>query len=313
MLQKEPELFPLDSYNTDSLLKIVYEQMIETINSKTDNSFERPPNVIQAALYHINSGGQRVRALLALNAGLALRLSADDAVTISTTCELLHNASLIHDDLQDLDKTRRNIAAVWAAFDANTAICCGDLLLSSAYEVLTYFSNYQLLPQLLRLVHQRVAVAIQGQSVDLSVKGRLIDDINFYQDITVAKSGALLSLPLELSLLAAGQEQWIHQAQRAVKDFAVGYQIADDINDVVADQGSGELAHSLNIIFVLKAAGHGDHAGVIARNMALQHLKNASKLAMSLPSSSGLFLKKLADQLQVFLNQGSDFKCMPLS
>ena len=61
----------------------------------------------EAASYHLRTGGNRVRAQLALHAGRALGLGVSDAVTLATTCELLHNASLIHDDLQDLDEVRR--------------------------------------------------------------------------------------------------------------------------------------------------------------------------------------------------------------
>ena len=54
--------------------------------------------------YHLKSGGQRMRARLALHASVALGLSQADAVSIAAAVELLHNASLIHDDLQDRDR-----------------------------------------------------------------------------------------------------------------------------------------------------------------------------------------------------------------
>ena len=59
-----------------------------------------------AAAYHLGAGGRRIRARLALDAGSCLGLSARDAVAIASTCELLHNASLVHDDLQDRDPGR---------------------------------------------------------------------------------------------------------------------------------------------------------------------------------------------------------------
>ena len=56
---------------------------------------------VAAALYHLRSGGRRIRARLAIHASLSLGLSSADALALASTVELLHNASLVHDDLQD--------------------------------------------------------------------------------------------------------------------------------------------------------------------------------------------------------------------
>ena len=116
-----------------------------------------------AARYHLSAGGSRVRARLAVAASLALGLSKADAVHIASCAELLHNASLVHDDIQDRDVIRRGQAAVWSKYGSNLAICTGDLLLSAAYSVLCRFSQPLFLPAMLALVHQRTAVAIDGQ------------------------------------------------------------------------------------------------------------------------------------------------------
>ena len=72
-----------------------------------------------AALYHLRSGGGRVRAELALISARALRLPRHITIAISAACELLHNASLVHDDLQDGDASRRGKIAVWKRFGPN--------------------------------------------------------------------------------------------------------------------------------------------------------------------------------------------------
>ena len=68
-----------------------------------------------AALHHLNAGGQRIRSRLAVDSAHCLGLTARDGIALAATAELLHNASLIHDDLQDRDKVRRDCATVWVA------------------------------------------------------------------------------------------------------------------------------------------------------------------------------------------------------
>jgi len=88
---------------------------------------------LRAARYHLEAGGQRVRARLALHACEALGVVGDQAVRLAACVELLHNASLVHDDLQDKEKLRRGLPTVCAAFGPDVALCTGDLLLSAAY------------------------------------------------------------------------------------------------------------------------------------------------------------------------------------
>jgi geranylgeranyl pyrophosphate synthase len=250
-----------------------------------------PSTLVGALSHHLDSGGQRVRARLALYAARALNLADDDAVTIAVTVELLHNASLIHDDLQDRDRQRRGCATLWSAFGENVAICAGDLLLSAAYGNLCRFSDSTRLPQLLAQVHAATASAVQGQCADLSGQAC---DIDLYEKIAAAKSGALLGLPLELVLIATGHEASLAHARQAADAFAVGYQILDDIDDIDKDRGSEGQPAGLNACLVLAATGHGEYAHMVARQLALARFDDAIEFARRLPDDAGALLASLA-------------------
>ncbi len=250
-----------------------------------------------AAAYHLRSGGQRVRGRLALSAGLALGLSKPDALCIAAAAELLHNASLVHDDLQDRDAQRHGQAAVWTKFGANVAVCTGDLMLSAAYAALCEATQLHNLPALLALVHARVSSAIAGQCADLNTAVTAVNDLAAYKRVALAKSGALLSLPLELALLASGHGAWAVHARAAAEAFSVGYQLADDLADVERDSQSG----ALNIVFVLRSAGHGAEASKLARQFGLEHLDSAIALANELPRESGALLMELSLKLRLLL------------
>ena len=83
---------------------------------------------------HVNTGGKRLRARLALASCQALGGTREQAVAWAAACELLHNATLIHDDLQDGDEVRRGREALWVRHGAAQAINAGDLALMLPYR-----------------------------------------------------------------------------------------------------------------------------------------------------------------------------------
>ena len=259
---------------------------------------ESDAGVSAAATYHLRAGGQKVRARLGLCSALALGLSESDAIGIAACAELLHNASLIHDDLQDGDLYRRGIRSVWNQFGMNTALCCGDLFLSAAYAALGGIDSNPKLPEALALVHQRVARAVHGQCADLAELHAGHDAVEQYLAITKSKSGALLALPIELSLLLSGNDQDIPLAKGVCENFAVSYQALDDIQDVAADAArpsktdySGNaVLPGLNIVLILQNIGLHARAVPVAVALAEKHLIQCESDAVNLPCGAGRML-----------------------
>ena len=249
---------------------------------------------IAAASSVLSSGGHRVRARLAFHAGTALGLESSDSMAISAAAELLHNASLVHDDLHDREKTRRGQPTVWSLYGDDMAVCTGDLLLSAAYAALAGLKTIDLLPELLALVHRRTLRVICGQCSELSTRGRQVDSMAFYEKMALAKSGALLSLPLEMAFLLADKKEWLGEVREAAEGFGLSYQVMDDIADIESDAAGDDGPRAVNALLVLQAAGHGENSRILAREMALRRLENTIDIANRLPNNSGLFLRDLA-------------------
>lgn len=287
--------------SSSGLLNLVEAQMLASVRPAALHMSARSANGADAAAYHLGAGGQRVRAKIALHAGLAVGLSQADAIVIAATVELLHNASLVHDDIQDRDTMRRGQLAVWARFDVNTAICTGDLLLSAAYATLCKLSNSAALADLISLVHSRISTAIDGQCADLAESNQTTDEtlcLVRYQKIAIAKSGALLSLPIELALLAAGYQDYSAAACRAAEAFAVGYQIADDLHDVQRDMFSAASHKACNIISIFGTTGAIDESVEKAKQLGLEKIDFSSAMARRLPFNMGEQLENYAHQLR---------------
>jgi len=242
-----------------------------------------PGQAAEAATQHLSAGGSRVRAHLALHACRALAVPDHASTAIAAACELLHNASLVHDDLQDRDAQRRGQDAVWRTYGDATAICCGDLLLSAAYGAL--IGTGPMAGALLEAMHRRVSAVIRGQCSDLAQRGRRLACLETYEQVAAAKSAPLLVLPLELALRYAGRGDAVEFAADAGALFAVGYQAADDLDDVDRDAINEEL----NIVAVLAARGHTNPFDA-ARELAIDRFQRCAAAAADLPCASGALL-----------------------
>ena len=287
------------------LLDAVEKRMLGLVRQASALPQGVEPIAQQAAAHHLTSGGQRIRAQLAIDAGLTLKLSEGDVVSIAAASELVHNASLIHDDLQDRDPTRHGVPTVWSVYGDGIAICAGDLLLSAAYCALAGISRPHLLPTFISMLHHRISDASTGQCADLSNDKDRVFSLQDYQNLIALKSGSLLSLPIELALAAGGELQAIPVARRAAESFAIGYQIFDDLNDVQKDLSRCSPQPAINVVAVMHANNASGDARALAGKLAGKHLDIAAESSLLLPHQSGQMLHRLALDLSVRISLAS--------
>ena len=140
---------------------------VETLMYTLTSAKDARDVVSAAARHHFKAGGGRTRAKLGLAAARHLALLPQQAVALATVAELLHNASLIHDDIQDKTPSRRGRLAVWAKYGSDVAILVGDLMVSAAYAVLASFPDPAAMAPLLRRTHERTREVICGQAREI--------------------------------------------------------------------------------------------------------------------------------------------------
>ena len=243
--------------------------------------------VLLAVRYHLSQPGNQLRARLCLDACTRLGISAADAMAAATTCELLHNASLLHDDLMDRSPRRRGQESTWSRFGDGVAVCAGDLMLSAAYASLHSITPATLVPELAKLVHTRTQDLICGQADDLQTAASPFP-VEQYRVVAIAKSAPLISLALELPLTLAALRPAMPLAQEVAASFAVAYQIADDLDDVEEDK----RANCLNVVQVLATACTLSDAEArrAAQAKAEEQMEEVIALAQQLPMECGAVL-----------------------
>ncbi len=232
---------------------------------------------------HLASGGSRTRALLALGAGQALALPDEVRFPIATSVELLHQASLIHDDVQDEDILRRGKAAVWQVAGVSSAICLGDELIAAAFEELAYIPAPYIsdIPRLTVMLSRGVSVMAAGQTLDCQWKPCFETNLEDYEDIVRHKSGPLLGLPIAMLLaLTGGSDDQVTRLLGGASSIGVAYQLADDLSDREEDKNQ-----RLNGFWVLRrTVSTDDDAEELLRQRFEWHLWNARQCVQSLPA-----------------------------
>jgi geranylgeranyl diphosphate synthase, type I len=180
------------------------------------------------------SGGKAIRPALAVLSAEAVLGTPDNGIPGAVAVELVHNFSLLHDDVMDRDLQRRHRPTGWVAFGEGPAILAGNAMLTLAVQVLaeTGLAGRRSLPCLL----EATQLLIGGQAQDLDLEGR--DDVTLDDVLTMeaGKTAALLSCASSIGALAAGAPDHIVNRLAAFgHDLGVAFQLIDDVLGVVGD------------------------------------------------------------------------------
>lgn len=258
------------------------------------------PVTLSYLRYHQQSGGSQRRAKLCYITAVSLGLNMNTAKLLAVTVELLHNASLIHDDVQDKDRQRRGQDALWVKASVEEAICLGDTLIVAAYHALSKI-NTPANSHLQATVCRRVMETIRGQMDDLSPQLPLTEQS--YTLIATNKAAPLLSLSVELPALLAGEPSLAKALSNAASSFALAYQFYDDLCDQAQDATNQEpnivniriheLAGSLNA-----SDEDIDTAKDDIKNKILILLDQATSSLAPLPTEATVILQQTIKELK---------------
>lgn len=203
--------------------------------------------LIEMCDYHMQTGGKRLRAIMPLAVAEALGTPPERALPFGAACELLHNATLVHDDLQDGDTTRRDETTVWKHFGEERAINAGDAMLYWPISLLDRLECSDRIHRRLvqRLVRDMVRV-IDGQEREFLLMTRQNVSLEGYSRMVEGKTGGLFSLAAAgAAELAEASEACIEAIERAATQLGVLFQIQDDVLDLYGDKGREQPGNDL--------------------------------------------------------------------
>jgi octaprenyl-diphosphate synthase len=184
--------------------------------------------------YLRESGGKRVRPALLLlsNKSVAEGECGEPVIRLATVMEMLHTATLVHDDIIDNSYTRRNRPSLNAKFGNQTAVLMGDWLYMTAFETSLRERSLEILDILTSLTR----LMTEGELIQLTVLGRSDIAVEEYFDILRRKTAYLFSACCEIGALLAGatEEQRVGLREYGL-NLGIAFQLADDVLDFTAD------------------------------------------------------------------------------
>jgi geranylgeranyl diphosphate synthase, type II len=213
----------------------IYRNMI---NGSLSGLFDKsePAILYEPMKYAVNIGGKRVRPILC---EIFYRLFNGPERKIlypALAVELLHNFTLVHDDIMDNDDLRRGNQTVHVKWDLSTGVLSGDGIVSLAYKVLTKekFCNSD---RIAEIFTDGLLEVCEGQAYDKEFETR--DDVTEpeYLRMIDKKTAALLAVPSAIGALCAdAPEEMVTRAQKYGRALGLAFQIQDDLLDIAGDE-----------------------------------------------------------------------------
>jgi len=196
------------------------------------------------------SKGKFIRAQLALAAGELLDLPKNTVIKWATACELMHTASLVHDDICDQDVKRRGDKTIWKKYGIPAAICTGDFLIAQAFNKISEIETGWHQTILLKSLSDSVKKIIDGQIRDVEVNVKKIS-LKEYEKIAYEKTGPLLMTPLDgMFRCKELTEAEITGLVNLMHIIGLVYQMINDLNNAMSDKTDITLKH-MNFINII--------------------------------------------------------------
>jgi len=216
----------------------LYEIERKKINKILSGALRKrePLSLYEPGSYILNSGGKRLRPLLVLLSAKAVGGKFSNVYNAAAAVEMLHNFTLVHDDIMDNADKRRGRLTLHKKYDHNTAILTGDSLLSVAYEYLLMDCNGNAKDVISSFTHGLIEVC-EGQSMDTDFESRKNVALSEYITMIKKKTAAMAEMCCRIgALLGGGTKSQVDSLSNFGLNLGIAFQIQDDLLDISADE-----------------------------------------------------------------------------
>ncbi len=197
-----------------------------------------PHDLYSAASHLIVSGGKRLRPYMVMKSCEMLGGKTKNAINAASAIEMVHNFTLVHDDIMDNDEMRHGVTTVHKKFGMPIAILAGDVLFSKAYQIVssTSLSSNSVIELVSRLAKSCVDVC-EGQLLDISMaNSEKIPSQSQYIKMIEKKTAALFEVSCAMGAICANAKQKdVSNLSRFGKNLGIAFQITDDLIGVLGD------------------------------------------------------------------------------
>lgn len=205
----------------DTELKNLEESLSKSISSEVSLATE-------VSTYLVNSGGKRIRPLICILTAKALGYKGNKLTQLASSIELLHTATLIHDDVVDESSSRRGKESIHKKWDNAHGVLVGDFVYSKAFQLMAGLRN----PKIIKILADSTNIISEGEVLQLSLKNKAIISEKDYFEIIGRKTAELFKAASQSAAVLSGAS---NEVIKTAGDFAyslgIAFQIQDDLLD----------------------------------------------------------------------------------
>ncbi|MEK0318239.1 MAG: polyprenyl synthetase family protein [Nitrosopumilus sp.] len=215
------------------------EKSAKIVNRFLDSQIKGDPTQLyKAAAYLIVNGGKRLRPYMVLKSCQVLGGKSKDVMSAAGAVEMVHNFTLVHDDIMDNDETRHGVLTTHKKFGMPLAILAGDVLFSKAFQVVSK-SNLpsQSTNELVSRLSKACVDVCEGQLLDIKMaESKKIPSQNEYIKMISKKTAALFDVSCSMGAICAkSKTKDIANLSSFGKNLGIAFQITDDLMGVMGD------------------------------------------------------------------------------
>jgi geranylgeranyl diphosphate synthase type I len=223
------------------------KQQLDSTASRVDDFIlsmlqGKPRDLYQASSHYVKSGGKRLRPFMVIRSCEMLGGKMEQALPVAAAVEMVHNFTLVHDDIMDNDELRHNVPTVHRYYGLPLAILAGDVLFSKAFQAVAEYGRKAGLPgeivsEIVSKLSQSCIGVSEGQAQDVSMASSpKFSSETHYIDMIRKKTAVLFSLSCELGAMCAfARKADVENLAGFGRNIGIAFQIVDDLIGVAGD------------------------------------------------------------------------------
>jgi geranylgeranyl diphosphate synthase, type II len=219
----------------------------------------QPAELYEPISYTLSNAGKRLRPVISMMACDLVDGDCTDAIHPAVSLEMLHNFTLIHDDIMDQAPLRRGRETVYRRWNSNIAILSGDTLFALAYDYLIR-TDPKILPQLLHAFNRIAIQVCEGQQMDMNFETRNDVSIDEYIEMIRLKTAVFFGGCIQIGAITGGAEpSQVKLLYDYGEKLGIAFQLQDDILDAfgseqeIGKKQGGDIVANKKTFLYLKA------------------------------------------------------------
>ena len=230
----------MSSVNVINEINIVASEINKFI---IDNVSGEPDDLYHSSLHYIKSGGKRIRPFMTVKSSELFGGTLNQSLPAASAVELIHNFTLVHDDIMDNDNLRHNVKTVHKQYGIPLAILSGDVLFSKAFHMISSLGNKagindSRLIKMIKLLSSACIDVCEGQSMDIQMAQEPeFSSKDYYIKMIQKKTAALFRVSCELGTLASPNytEKDLDNMSKFGEKIGISFQLVDDLIGIHGD------------------------------------------------------------------------------